>query len=735
MDEQRWHTINQILDTAISLDEETRLDYVKESCGDDALLADEIIALLGTFTQCERFWDTEKKISETLLRDYSLQIHSSQVDDAFSPFQIGKYETVEVIGRGGMGTVYKARRMDGEFERYVAIKVVNEFFVSDSIIERFKRERQILARLNHPNIAVLYDGGVMEDGRPYLVMELIPGKPVTDYCADHQLSLAHRIDLLKKLYLTVHYAHQNLVVHRDLKPSNILVTENGALKVLDFGIAQLLEEGLDDENGTRLLSLQYASPDQFRNQAITTASDIYNLGLIGYELLCHQKPFDFSDVNRAEAEEIIVNKSAAVPSQKIPSDLMAILLKALQKKPEDRYSSALELHQDLEDYQQKRPVKAVSSNRVYKIRKFFSRNSKIASAVLGFVLTLSILLVYHFRTISIERDQALEEAEKARITSSFMAGIFKNADYTRDDEAAITSNQFLDDGVQYIHRDLSLYPDVQAQLLETVASIHHHLGHLDKAEGLYLESARIREELPADHPDKHLLASCYHNLGTIFVDKGNYSKAERYFSIALQKKQQEPNIEISSIGNTMVELGWVWFLQGKTSKVDSILSVAKTGYETAHMTNTMLYSNVLQSLAWVNFSKGNEDKSDSLFRAALNLREHLFEDDAPRASQKAIAQTLHSLGWITFVNGDLDEAADLTQRALDIREQTYGRNHFETAWTMNNLGLIERARHNRERAGRLLQEAYEIRRALLGDSHPHTIQSLNNLKLFEQDIK
>ncbi|MCP9291416.1 serine/threonine-protein kinase [Gracilimonas sediminicola] len=734
MDEQRWHTINQILDTALGLQEKTRNEYVRETCGTDTNLADQILSLLSELPESDVFWEAEKKLSETLLRDYSQNVLNKELSETLLPFKIGKYEATELIGRGGMGTVYKARRIDGEFERIAAIKVVNEFFLSDSTMERFRRERQILARLNHPNIAVLFDGGVLEDGRPYLIMELIEGTSITEYSVEHHLPLSERIELLKKLCLTVHYAHQNLIVHRDLKPSNILVNEMGELKVLDFGIARLLKENIYEENAHRVLSLQYASPEQIQNKKITTASDIYNLGLLGWELICNEKPLNFSGISRNEAEEIILNKPPNTLSQTIPSDLQAILQKAIQKKPEDRYSSALEFHQDLEDFQQKRPVKAVPGNYRYKTRRFVTRNLKFVVAAVVFVLSLSTLLFYHIQTVSHERDKALEEAEKARITSAFMSGVFENADYTRDDESAITSNQFLDDGVEYIHRDLGHYPDVQAQLLETVARVHQNLGNLDKAEELYLEVKDIRESLPSDHPDKYLLASCYHNLGDFYRDKGDYSKSEYYYIQALEEKQNNPDTEIASLGNTMEGLGWIWFIQGKTTKADSIILSAKSGYEAAEMNETMLYSNILQNLSWIYFSQGSRHTADSLFRVTLDLREQLYNQDAPNATRKAIAQTLHSLGWATFVQGNLDEAADFTQRAIEIRDEVLGRNHFETAWSINNLGLIERARNNRSRAEQLLQEAYTIRKEVLGESHPHTIQSLNNLKLFEQDL-
>lgn len=730
MDEQRWHTINKILDTALSLQEETRYDYVRETCGDDPVLADEILALLKTLPKSDAFWQSKKRLNETLLQSYS-----SYSSEKFTPFRIGKYQVSEVIGRGGMGMVYKAHRADGEFERLVAIKVVNEHFTSEGILNRFRQERQILARLNHPNIAVLYDGGISEQNRPYLVMELISGKPITEYCDEEKQSLSQQIELIKKLCITVQYAHQNLVVHQDIKPSNVLIDDRGELKVLDFGIARLLEDYNTTDSSAQLLSLQYASPEQVRNDVISTTSDIYNIGLIAYELIAGKKPFDLTGLSRPEIKEKILSENPDPLPNSISRDLKSIIRKALQKDPKERYATTSELYEDLVHFQQDLPVRAAGSSFSYRFKKFIKRNRKIAASLSFLLLAAASFLVYHLQVVSQERDKALLEAEKARITSAFMSGVFENADYTRDDETAITSNQFLDDGVEYIRRDLGHFPDVQASLLETVARIHHNLGNFNKAEGLYLEVAEIREELPSDHPEKFLLASCYHNLGGFYRDRGNYTLSENYFLRALNEKKVNPETEMASLGNTMEGLGWVWFIQGKNSKADSILNVAKSGYETENMTGTILYSNVLQNLAWVHFSKNDSQKSDSLFRAALKLREHLYENDVPAATRKAIAQTLHSLGWITFTHGSLDEAAGFTERAIEIRDQTLGRNHFETAWSLNNLGLIERARNNRERAEQLLQEAYKIRKSVLGESHPHTIQSLNNLTLFEQDTE
>ncbi|HJX28070.1 MAG TPA: serine/threonine-protein kinase, partial [Thermoanaerobaculia bacterium] len=384
IDPERWHKVDRVFAEALERTAAERSAFLDTACAGDAELRKEVEQLIAADQESTGF--LEGTPGEILGLAADDRTHGSQEEGR----ELGPYRLLRKIGSGGMGTVYLARRNDEQYERDVAIKVLRSGLASTQSIHRFIAERQILARLEHPNIARLYDGGSMEDGRPYLVMELIEGVPVDEYCDRHRLTVNQRLTLFQKICAAVQYAHQNLLVHRDLKPGNILVTPEGEPKLLDFGIAKRLtpETGGGDLDktraGLRLLTPSYASPEQVRGEAITTASDVYSLGVILYELLTGHRPSQFSagvpyDIERAICEQEPERPSAALfrpgpPSaedtaharrtgphalaRRLRGDLDNIVLMALRKEPQRRYDSAAQLSQDLEKHLRDLPVTA-----------------------------------------------------------------------------------------------------------------------------------------------------------------------------------------------------------------------------------------------------------------------------------------------------------------------------------------------------------------------------------------
>ncbi len=733
MDKKRWHTINTILDEILLLSPDQRIHFLESNFADQPVLLNDLLGLLEVEDESEAFWDQHITFSDQLLVDLSTTLHKRFTRQHQLPFTIDKFKAEELLGAGGMGMVYKARRIDGQFEQQVALKLLSPHLFTPAFNDQFMLERQILANLQHPYIARLYDGGLSPYGTPYLIMELIDGIPITDYITIHNPSTETRIRLLQKVCEAVHHAHLNRIIHCDLKPSNILIDESGNPHVLDFGIAMLTLEsqrGVMDEESIRPLSLLYASPEQISNTRVDFSTDIYNLGLITYQVFSSRHLFDLSGMTRMEAVQKIARQEFSPEVfDRCNPELEAIIRKAIQQNPAERYSSAKELSDDLERFLNNEPLNARGHSFGYILNRFVARNKAITLILTCVVFLLSFLLVYHIYSLNKERDQALIAAEKARITSSFMSGIFKNADYSSDEALPVTSEKFLSDGVDYIRKELGQYPDVQARLLETVARIKHNLGDLKEAQSLYLEVLDLRKHLSEDDPDKILLASCHHNLGVIYRDLGLYDESIKQLNAALNMKHAKAYTDTLSVAKTMNELAWSWYIAGELNKAESLSETVQELYETMNLEYSTEYSDVLQTRAWVFFSKGNLEKADSLFRYNLELRKTLFHQDAPFADRKRIAQTLHSLGWVLYSKGALKEASEFTSEAVELRTLLFGRHHAETAWSLNNLGLIEQARGNLETAFNHIQEAYAIRSDVLGPSHPQTLQSLSNMAI------
>ncbi|MBK8246802.1 MAG: serine/threonine protein kinase [Gemmatimonadetes bacterium] len=388
----RLPRVEAIFSEALERTPETRPAFLTEACGADADIRQEVESLLAALERSGERWESPA----LPLADFAA---GSATGETRVGMMVGPYRLVRLIAQGGMGAVYEGERADAQFRQRVAVKFLRHGVPSPQALRRFQHERAIQARLQHRNIAGLFDGGVLPDGHPYFVMEFVDGVPITTYAATHALSIPARLQLVRQVCRAVHYAHEHQVVHRDLKPSNILVTTDGTVKLLDFGIARLLE-GSDDGlpltlGGDRALTLEYASPEQINGQQVTTASDIYSLGVVLYELLAGRRPFLMADLPIAEAIRQVTQVAPVPPSAALADDAPAALRRtlhgeldditamALRKEPERRYPSADAFAHDLAAWEQGRPVSATADTVAYSIRKFVQRHRwQSASAVL-----------------------------------------------------------------------------------------------------------------------------------------------------------------------------------------------------------------------------------------------------------------------------------------------------------------------------------------------------------------
>jgi tetratricopeptide (TPR) repeat protein len=412
---ERWQAVRNVLERALELDGAERTRYLEEACADDVELRGEVDSLLQADEQATRAFLTGRAIDHVELTP---DLGSA---DTLQGRKIGPYLVLEEIGHGGMGTVYRAVRADDQFSQQVAIKVVRGGLGDPLAIQRFKAERQILANLDHGNIARLLDGGATEDGRPYVVMELIQGDPIDKFADLRRLSLTDRLKLFRTVCSAVAFAHQRLVIHRDIKPGNILVTADGDPKLLDFGIAKMLDD--DQQNGTeatvtmvRLMTPEYASPEQVRGEPVTTATDVYSLGVVLYSLLTGRRPYRVTSKTAHEMVQAILETEPERPSvsnQRLRGDLDNIILKALRKEPDRRYATVEQLSDDVRKHLEGLPVSARPDTFGYRTSKFVRRNKW---AVITAGLAVLALLGGMAATL---REAYIARTERARAEQRF----------------------------------------------------------------------------------------------------------------------------------------------------------------------------------------------------------------------------------------------------------------------------------------------------------------------------
>lgn len=453
----------------------------------------------------------------------------SKIKDSDKPIDhvgriIGKYKLTFLIGIGGMGRVYLADRLDLEAHQQVAIKIISAGYLTEVYKKRFDRERKILSRLNHPHITRIYDGGITEEGTPYIIMEYVEGKPLMEYVSDNKLNLEQRLELFIDLCEAVDYAHRNFVMHRDLKPGNILVTNHGIVKVIDFGIAKILEDEEGEEDLTLMgyipLTPAYASPEQLTGQPLTVASDIYSLGVILYQLVSGNKPFPGSTKsNMALAERIGHKRTLQKPSsvlsaelsddlgawqRKVQGDLDNVVLKALKESPAERYSSVEQLAEDIRRYRNNYPVSAQPDSVAYRFRKWAQRNQTLM--VLGVLLTVILLAgiaatLWQARIAQAERNQAQLEAAKASQISEFITRLFENTDPNRSKGEVITSETMLNMGSERL-RELDAQPALQAEMYRLIGELYQKQNLYDAAQEHLLQALRLFKGVYGqDHPE------------------------------------------------------------------------------------------------------------------------------------------------------------------------------------------------------------------------------------------
>lgn len=545
---ERWARVKELFEAAADLDPRQRAALIEKECGNDEALRREIESLLKSDEQTDGFIEEP---AFAIPRD----LFPDNAEEPVAGRKFGAYQLTREIGRGGLGAVYLAARADDEYRKEVAIKVIRRGLDTDDIIRRFRTERQILAQLDHPNIARLIDGGTTDDGLPYFVMDYVNGEPITAYCDANALSSTERLTLFRKVCAAVTYAHQNLVIHRDLKPSNILVTKEGEPKLLDFGIAKLL--GTGDELFTqtipalRVMTPEYASPEQVKGDTIMTTSDVYSLGVLLYELLTGRRPYRLKTRTAEEIARAITDQEPARPSTAIaagdhpPSsifhprslrgDLDNIVLMAMRKEPARRYSSVGQFSEDIRRHLAGLPVVARKDTVAYRTSKFVNRHR---IGVVAAALILLSLLGGIVATLIQVRTARLERAKAEAISFFLQKTLVASNPAVSANGQATVKDILADASKRLATEELSDQPEVKGELQRIIGSSYLALGQYDLAQQNLMTAFQTQTRIfGADGVETLktgvLLASLWAGA------KGDYAKASKFYLANLPRLRAE----------------------------------------------------------------------------------------------------------------------------------------------------------------------------------------------------
>jgi len=688
MNAARWTHIQTLFEAALDQDPDQRDAFLQTVCADDPELLAEVHSLLAADADAHPLLDG--------LAIDAIALPADLLPDGILPSEgerVGPYRIEEPLGHGGMGAVFLAERADGQFEQRVALKLVRGGTASGQIVRRFRSERQILARLQHPHIARLLEGGLTASGQPYFAMEYVDGVPLDAYCTTHDASIDERIHLFRGVCEAVQYAHRRLIVHRDLKPSNILVTDTGTVKLLDFGIAKMLtgdDDALADPALTRtghaVMTPAYAAPEQVQHAPVTTATDVYALGVVLYELLAGQRPFDLAGRSPADIERVICEQTPPAPStvalpeqqRALRGDLDTICRKALRKEPERRYASPEQLADDLERHLDGRPVTAQPNTIGYRTRTFLQRHRTGVLTATAVMLLIAALVSFYTVQLAQERDQARLEAATATQVSDFLQGLFTVSDPGESGGTDLSARALLDQGAERIEQELTDQPAVQARMMQVMGEVYQSLGAFDAAAPLLERSLALRRDrLGPDHLD---IAASLNSLAVLRQETGAYAAADSLFraALAIQEARLGPD--------------------------DAVVAA------TFHNWGTLLHV------------QAEYDRADSLFRRALAIRAEHFGEADPRT-----ASTLNEIATLRFDQDDLDGAEMLYRRALDARRTHYDEDHPGVAASLNNLAMVLRHKSQFEASETLYREALAMRERLYDGPHPDVAHTLNHL--------
>jgi eukaryotic-like serine/threonine-protein kinase len=717
---ERWQRLQAVFERALPLEPAARAQLLLEECGTDSSLREQVLALLVASS------DDDGELERRIDRATSLTGPTADLEPGTS---VGRYRIVRSIGRGGMGTVYLAERADQEYQQVVALKVMARgLFHGEVVGGRFRAERQILARLNHPNIARLLDGGQMQDGTPYLVMEHVEGVRIDDYCNERDLPLRQRLPLVQQVCAAVQYAHQNLVVHRDLKPSNILVTADGVPKLLDFGIAKLLTpQGETTEPLTRLrdrvLTPEHASPEQFRGEPIGTAADVYSLGTLFYRLLSGLHPFDIQGRPIREIEMLVCESSPLPPSERLlaatdsnfaktralarelKGDLDNIVLKAMHRDPERRYPSAAALAQDIQNYLSGLPVQAQPDSWTYRTRKFLRRNAVPVASGVAVAALIATLITFYTMRLTAERDIAERERMAANTVSDFMVDVFRRANPNETGGEIPTLRSALDAAAHRIDTTLTSDPALRFTLMRKMSDAYNGLGQWAQARAL-LE--KIVAEQRATFGSRSIqVARTLEMLGGTIDNIGRYDEAAKAYEEAWAIRQE---LGQDSDADAAIMLSGMAKNLRSRLRFDEALEVHRRAEALGRKLNppdARALGIILEEASFTAAEKGDYVLAERYARESVPLLRGVVNE-----GHDLYANALAALGNAYRRQFKLVEAEKIYRQLLERQLHQLGKDHLVVGRAHNNYSHVLRAKGDYEAAAREMREALRIFREI-----------------------
>lgn len=731
-----WTFVEEIVDQALTLPNSERESFINKKCNGNKKLKKDIIDFLNSINESDDLFENVKSAKKNAFRTVVSENTNSPI--SLIGTVIDKYKIIKLISHGGMGNVFLAKRCDGLYSQTVALKLLRHGMETPDNICRFEKERAILAGLNHPNIAKLIDGGVTKFGLPYLVMEYIDGKPIDEYCDEERLSLKERINLFISVCEAVQFAHNNLVIHRDLKPANILVEKNEHIKILDFGVAKLIEDRLEtdfdnDVTSQQVLTPGCAAPEQIKGDSVNTATDTYSLGILLYKLLSGCKPFEFNNLSAFERQELILNEEPKPPSENLNElltfdqekiaqkrelsvsrlynslkvDLDAIILKSIRKESTRRYQTIDSLVDDLNRYLSNLPVLAHQGNLTYKLRKVVLRNYKAVSVAAAIILILVTFSIFHTNRITEERNIAQYETLKTAEISSMLFDLFDASSPDQSLGQTITAEELLQQGLNRAEK-LDDQPELQAQMFNVIGKVYLKMGALPKAQRLLDNSVEINTEIYGlKHPETALAIADQASLYSAF---GDYPKAERLFDRALNILGNTSATQMINYSDVISEQAYVLRRQGKYSEAEEAFrknyDLLKNQLGESHE-KTISAKN---SIAVTIFNKGEYEVAENMLREVLAERLEVLGERHPD-----IAESKNSLGALLMNLGQFKEAEELFKDAYNLRNRILGSDHHKTLLTLNNLGIMQRDQGKFEAAESTFKKVTELKENRFGN--------------------
>jgi len=738
MDTERWRCLSAVFDQVVEAPPAERTALLDLTCHGDGKLRLEVQSLLDADAAGDAFERHAPKVRNAVAVEWARDVDAAPVGSI-----IGSWRMLRELGRGGMGVVMLAERVDGQFEQRVALKLIKRGMDSEAVLTRFLRERQILARLSHPNIARLLDGGLSADGRPYFVMEYVEGAPILDYCTGHSLGLRARLDCVLQICAALQFAHRRLVVHLDIKPSNVIVTENGEVKLLDFGIAKLLGEVPADAamvthtHRQRPLTPGYASPEQLLGEQVSTATDVYGIGCLLYELLTGYRatgtvaPASLDEalqgLNRNEplapSKAGFAQKVPDIPLRKLRGDLDTIALKALKSEAERRYPTVDALAEDLRRFLDGQPIAARRDTLLYRTGKFVARHRfGVALAILGFaglVATTTFALM--------QAASARAHALRAQAVTQYLVDVFRVADPKRmPGGLKLSVREVLDAGAKRLQSQLDQQTQLEASFSVVLGSIYQGLGENDRAIDLLQHSLNLRA---ADGPGDVSHADTLALLARAQYEKGDYSSAAATSTRARAEHLARGRIDSPMIANDLALQGEIARREGEFAKGAALLARALAMSRSTMKSPNAQIAAQLNQLAALYGDMNRIEQATQLTEQSLAMFRTLYGEN-----HLDVAENLVNLGVFLMQTDHIARALPVFDEAIAIYRRLLPANHPLLALALaNEARAFDRLKRYRD-ADPLYREALEMQQHVLGGQHPDLATTLNNLAVLRMHV-